>query len=122
MLARDTLHRCSAANIRYWLSAGRGGFALSASECIRNAFYVMVYTPEPVSPTRHLEGFKASPWLTRLPARPSGNVCCAHGRGRAPWWLLTLFRRHLDVFSLPLAFAQPMLLMLHTVSMACQRQ
>ena len=51
---------CGAANIRYWLSAGRGGFALSPSECARTSFYVMVYTTETVSPIRHLEGFKVT--------------------------------------------------------------
>ena len=34
----------------------------------------MVYTPEPVSPTRHLEGFKASLWLPCLPAYASAAL------------------------------------------------
>ncbi|PSC69405.1 D-amino-acid chloroplastic-like [Micractinium conductrix] len=33
-------------HIRYWLSAGRGGFGLSGSECLGPAFYCMVYTHE----------------------------------------------------------------------------
>lgn len=33
-------------HVRYWLSAGRGGFGLSGNECIRSAFYCVVYTKE----------------------------------------------------------------------------
>jgi len=29
-------------HLRFWLSAGRGGFGLSGNECLRSALYVMV--------------------------------------------------------------------------------
>lgn len=32
--------------VRYWLSAGRGGFGLSGNECLGSAFYCIVYTHE----------------------------------------------------------------------------
>ena len=43
-----TLALCAAAHIRYWLSAGRGGFGLSGFECIQSSFYCQVYTSPPV--------------------------------------------------------------------------
>ncbi|KAL4447823.1 hypothetical protein ABPG75_005042 [Micractinium tetrahymenae] len=33
-------------HVRFWLSAGRGGFGLSGSECLNSAFYCVVYTHE----------------------------------------------------------------------------
>ncbi|EFN54669.1 hypothetical protein CHLNCDRAFT_52990 [Chlorella variabilis] len=33
-------------HVRYWLSAGRGGFGLSGNECLGSAFYCVVYTQE----------------------------------------------------------------------------
>ncbi len=35
-----------AGHVRFWLSAGRGGFGLSTSECDYASFYVMVYTDD----------------------------------------------------------------------------
>ncbi|KAL4442489.1 hypothetical protein ABPG77_005073 [Micractinium sp. CCAP 211/92] len=32
--------------VRFWLSAGRGGFGLSGSECLDSTFYCVVYTHE----------------------------------------------------------------------------
>ena len=77
-----------AANIRYWLSAGRGGFALSPSECLRSSFYVMVYSTEPVSPTQHLEGFKVKciPALHLTYAAYAACIC------RGSWFhMVTVF-------------------------------
>ena len=40
-----------AGHLRFWLSAGRGGFALSTRECLFSSFYVVAYTvPEPPLP------------------------------------------------------------------------
>lgn len=33
-------------HVRYWLTAGRGGFGLSGNECLSSAFYCVVYTKE----------------------------------------------------------------------------
>lgn len=35
------------ASVRYWLSAGPGGFGLSSSECVGSSFYVMIFRPMP---------------------------------------------------------------------------
>ena len=40
----------SAGYVRYWLSAGRGGFGLSPKECMAPAFYCMVYTKDGAFP------------------------------------------------------------------------
>ena len=47
----------SAAYVRYWLGAGRGGFGLSPRECVAPSFYVMVYQA-PEDPNRHLSGWR----------------------------------------------------------------
>ena len=48
--------------VRYFLSAGRGGFGLSGHECLRPALYVMVYTKGEEEEARgrgaHLSGWK----------------------------------------------------------------
>eukprot|EP00891_Asterochloris_glomerata_P005439 jgi/Astpho2/5439/e_gw1.00076.31.1_t len=36
--------------VRYWLSAGRGGFGLSPKECMAPAFYCVVYTKDEAFP------------------------------------------------------------------------
>ena len=47
-----------AGNLRFWLSAGRGGFGLTTRECLWSSFYVMAYTvPDPPPPqVPHLKG------------------------------------------------------------------
>lgn len=35
------------ASVRYWLSAGPGGFGLSPTECVGSSFYVMIFRPQP---------------------------------------------------------------------------
>ena len=35
------------ASVRYWLSAGPGGFGLSSGECVGSSFYVMIFRPVP---------------------------------------------------------------------------
>ncbi len=40
-----------AGSIRYWCSAGRGGFGISPLECLRTSFYCIAYkNPEPSDP------------------------------------------------------------------------
>lgn len=46
------------ASVRYWLSAGPGGFALGPSECVGSSFYVMVFSPEAYPDTYYTEGVK----------------------------------------------------------------
>lgn len=33
-----------AGEVRYWIGAGRGGFALSSKECVRSSLYIVVYS------------------------------------------------------------------------------
>lgn len=35
---------CKLGSLRYWLSAGRGGFGLSPAECAESTFYAVVYS------------------------------------------------------------------------------
>lgn len=42
-------------HVRFWLSAGRGGFGLSASECLTSTFYCVVYTKE--QPEEELDAY-----------------------------------------------------------------
>ena len=44
--------------MRYWLSVGRGGFALSPRECIEPTFYVMAYTRDEEPPAAHTKGLR----------------------------------------------------------------
>eukprot|EP01025_Chloroclados_australasicus_P003940 TRINITY_DN10941_c0_g2_i1.p2 TRINITY_DN10941_c0_g2~~TRINITY_DN10941_c0_g2_i1.p2 ORF type:complete len:570 (+),score=93.50 TRINITY_DN10941_c0_g2_i1:205-1914(+) len=45
------------AQVRYWLTAGRGGFGLSTKECLNPGFYVMVYTTEKIEPLDYPKGW-----------------------------------------------------------------
>lgn len=47
-----------AGSVRYWLSAGRGGFGLSPQECIKPIFYVMAYTKEHDPPAVQTKGLR----------------------------------------------------------------
>lgn len=58
--------------VRFYLSAGRGGFGLSSLECIRSALYVVVikrFIEEESSSETHLQGWKVktSPVPTKAP-------------------------------------------------------
>ena len=44
------------ASVRYWLSAGPGGFGLSSSECVGSSFYVMIFRPLPEPERFYTEG------------------------------------------------------------------
>ena len=46
------------ASVRYWLSAGPGGFGLSSRECVSSSFYVVVFRPQPEPPHFYTEGVK----------------------------------------------------------------
>ncbi len=46
------------ASVRYWLSAGPGGFALGPAECVGSSFYVMVFSPEGYPDSYYTEGIK----------------------------------------------------------------
>jgi 4-amino-4-deoxychorismate lyase len=46
------------ASVRYWLSAGPGGFGLSAAECVGSSFYVMIFRGQISPESYYTEGMK----------------------------------------------------------------
>jgi 4-amino-4-deoxychorismate lyase len=46
------------ASVRYWLSAGPGGFGLSPAECIGSSFYVMIFKGASSPPRFYSDGMK----------------------------------------------------------------
>ncbi len=45
-------------SVRYWLSAGQGGFGLASTECIRSSFYVMIFRGQTYPDAYYTEGLK----------------------------------------------------------------
>lgn len=56
------------ASVRYWLSAGPGGFGLSPRECIGSSFYVMIFRAQPEPETSYTEGVKVI--TSHVPIKP----------------------------------------------------
>ncbi len=46
------------ASVRYWLSAGQGGFGLPSTECIGSSFYVMIFRGQASPDTHYTKGIK----------------------------------------------------------------
>jgi 4-amino-4-deoxychorismate lyase len=46
------------ASVRYWLSAGPGGFGLSSAECVGSSFYVMIFRGLSYPESFYTEGLK----------------------------------------------------------------
>jgi 4-amino-4-deoxychorismate lyase len=46
------------ASVRYWLSAGQGGFGLASTECVGSSFYVMIFRGQTYPDTYYTEGLK----------------------------------------------------------------
>ena len=55
-------------SVRYWLSAGPGGFGLGAGECVGSTFYVMVFGFEGYPESFYTEGVKVV--STPVPMKP----------------------------------------------------
>ena len=55
-------------SVRYWLSAGPGGFALGPAECIASSFYVIVFRQEFYPQTYYAEGIKLI--TSQVPIKP----------------------------------------------------
>jgi 4-amino-4-deoxychorismate lyase len=45
-------------SVRYWLSAGPGGFGLGPAECVSSSFYVIVFKPDAYPERFYSEGMK----------------------------------------------------------------
>ena len=56
------------ASVRYWVSAGPGGFGLSPSECVSSSFYVMIFSPQPEPERFYTEGVKVV--TSTVPIKP----------------------------------------------------
>jgi 4-amino-4-deoxychorismate lyase len=57
------------ASVRYWLSAGPGGFALAPTECVSSAFYVTVFTAESYPESYYQRGVKVI--TSSVPMKPA---------------------------------------------------
>jgi 4-amino-4-deoxychorismate lyase len=55
-------------SVRYWLSAGPGGFGLGPSECVASSFYVIVFNQEIYPETYYTQGMKVI--TSGIPIKP----------------------------------------------------
>jgi 4-amino-4-deoxychorismate lyase len=58
ILATAAASRHRDGSVRYWLSAGPGGFGLGPGECVASSFYVIVFQQEAYPETYYSEGIK----------------------------------------------------------------
>ncbi len=59
---------CRDGSVRYWLSAGPGGFALGPAECVQSSFYVVIFRPEPYPESFYTQG--ATVITSKIPIKP----------------------------------------------------
>jgi 4-amino-4-deoxychorismate lyase len=55
-------------SVRYWLSAGPGGYGLAPSECVGSSFYVIVFKQEAYPESYYREGIKVI--TSTIPIKP----------------------------------------------------
>ncbi len=55
-------------SVRYWLSAGPGGFGLGPAECVGSSFYVVVFKQEAYPESYYREGVKLV--TSKIPIKP----------------------------------------------------
>jgi 4-amino-4-deoxychorismate lyase len=55
-------------SVRYWLSAGPGGFGLGPAECVGSAFYVVVFSPEAYPDSYYTDGVRVV--TSTVPIKP----------------------------------------------------
>jgi 4-amino-4-deoxychorismate lyase len=56
------------ASVRYWLSAGPGGYGLGPAECIASSFYVIIFKPEAYPESYYTQGIKLV--TSQVPIKP----------------------------------------------------
>lgn len=56
------------ASVRYWLSAGPGGFGLAPSECVGSSFYVVVFSADAYPDSYYSKGLKVV--TSAVPIKP----------------------------------------------------
>src|SRR5215475_7139714 len=62
------LYPLSPGSVRYWLSAGRGGFGLAPGECVSSGFYVVIFRAQPEPERFYTEGVKVV--TSTVPIKP----------------------------------------------------
>jgi 4-amino-4-deoxychorismate lyase len=55
-------------SVRYWLSAGPGGFGLGSAECVGSSFYVIIFKQEAYPDAYYIEGVKVV--TSQVPIKP----------------------------------------------------
>ncbi len=55
-------------SVRYWLSAGPGGYGLGPAECVGSSFYVIVFKQEAYPESYYTEGIKLA--TSQVPIKP----------------------------------------------------
>src|SRR6266550_4809661 len=55
-------------SVRYWLSAGPGGYGLGPAECVGSSFYVIVFNQEAYPQSYYTEGLKVI--TSQIPIKP----------------------------------------------------
>jgi 4-amino-4-deoxychorismate lyase len=71
---RDIILQTAAASrqpegsVRYWLSAGPGGYALGSAECVASSFYVVVFKQEGYPESYYRDGIKVI--TSQVPIKP----------------------------------------------------
>ena len=56
------------ASVRYWLSAGPGGYGLGPAECVGSSFYVIIFKQEAYPESYYLDGIKLI--TSQVPIKP----------------------------------------------------
>src|SRR5918996_513928 len=56
------------ASVRYWLSAGPGGYGLGPAECVGSSFYVIIFKQEAYPESYYEEGIKLI--TSEVPIKP----------------------------------------------------
>ena len=68
ILATAAASRQHEASVRYWLSAGPGGYALGPAECVGSSFYVIIFKQEAYPESYYRDGIKLI--TSQVPIKP----------------------------------------------------
>ena len=68
ILATAAASRQHEASVRYWLSAGPGGYALGPGECVGSSFYVIIFKQEAYPESCYRDGIKLI--TSQVPIKP----------------------------------------------------
>jgi 4-amino-4-deoxychorismate lyase len=68
ILATAAASRQHEASVRYWLSAGPGGYALGPAECVGSSFYVIIFKQEAYPDSYYRDGIKLI--TSQVPIKP----------------------------------------------------